>query len=578
MNADTIQASTRRGRAAFGAALLLLPLALACAPAAGPAAAPGTPGQQQPAAATTAAKSTRQGGVLKMATSDAPEHLSPLTATARDAQITLWSTFYDPLLNYDFLSVDDFRADFPLKPWLVEKWELQGSDTYIFHLRKGVKFHDGKPMTAEDVIWSLDYSRDPKNAFDAGSVLKVVSKVEKIDDSTIKLVLGSVSPTFLVDIASTTSSNAVLVYPKHVFDEGGDRALQTKGIGTGPYKVGKFEPTGSTIEERFLDWWGKDDEGNQLPYLDAIQFTHNMDRNAQEAAFAAGQLDVYQFASKAPYDAFVKAYPKAVTKIFHSNHSPGVQFNLTHKPLDDIRVRQAINLSIDRDEINETVLLGQGLLGLPVVPGIKKGWGLSPEEMRKLPGYRTPKQPEIDAAKALLKEAGYPDGLKIDLVYPKTYSTAILAEFLPTQLKKVGITLELKGVDTATHAKLGREGNFDTFWYLYGNPKPLVRLEPYFYSKGAFAKVAGVNNPELDKVIENLRVSLDTAAQKKLVFDAQKIILDQALIVTTLDPAVYLITQPWVHDYKPSYSIQADMTVSASFGWIEKALLPAGRR
>lgn len=554
------------------AAALVLLLGASCAPSTqAPAPAPAAVG-----AATPAAPSPKYGGVFKMGTFDAPQNLHPLMATDLSSK-SIVATLYDTLLNFDN-TVEDFRADFPIIPWLAESWQLEGQNTYVFKLRKGVKFHDGVDVTVDDVIWSLEYTRDPKNPFEYASALKVVDKIEKVDSSTFKMVLKGAAPNFLIDIASHVT-NSIVVLPKHIFDKGGAEALMTQGIGTGPFKLKKFDPTGKTVLVRNESWWGKDKLGKQQPYLDAIELTHNMDRSAQEAAFAAQELDIYQFASKPVLDAFLKYYKDVNIMTFYANHASGLYFNLRHKPFDDVRVRRSVHLALDRQEIMETMQQGVGLIGGPVVPGVKKGWGYSQEELLKLPGYRQPKDQDTAEARRLLTEAGYPGGFKANLIYIKTWtSTAPWLELAVPQIKKAGTDIELKPLDNATYLKELGAGNFDIAFVAASNPQPLLRLDQYFHSGSVWAKGAGINDPEMDKLVERLRVALDAKEQKDLVRRLQDLILDRVYYAPIGDGGAFNVTQKWVNDFSPNFSNQPQILMCYWSIWIDTDKLPAKRR
>lgn len=555
-----------RVRVTFLAGGLSLLGALACSPAAQPAPAPAGP-----AVAPAAGAAPQYGGVLKYGAVGKPDSLHPYLATSVDSELTVIE-LYDKLLRYDY-SAEDFRADFPLVATLAERWNQPDQTTYVLTLRGGVRWHDGQPFTAEDVVWSLEYLRDSKNNFRDAALLRGVDKIEQLDALTVRISLKDPNPQFLNAIADPQADIA----PKHVFDKGGSDALATAGIGTGPFKLKTFDPTGTTSFVRFEDYWRKDKSGNRLPFLNGIELTHNLDHAAQQAALAAREIDLYVAADKAPLDALTARVKDLQIKRHYSHHSPSLIFNFNVKPYDDVRVRRAFHLAIDRQELIDTSLGGEGIVAHPTAPAIKTGWGLPHDEILKLPGFRPQKEQDLAEAKRLLAEAGHGSGFKSNLVYNRSYAEVGILPIVAAQVKKIGVELDLQGVDSATYLRDQREGKFEAIYFNTAHPNLLLRLDQLFTTKSP-QNSFGMKDAQVDQWAEELRRAFDVEQQKRITRQIQARFLEQAYTAPLIDVAAFPTAQPWVNNWYNSFNIATRVEGSAPFLWFDLSRLPPGRR
>ncbi len=560
------------GRLSVGIGFSLL--LLACAPAAGPAA-PGGPPAPQPVVPQAGAKApepvqaaVQRGGTFVQGLPGSMPSCYTIQVVERSANSAL-DHVYETLVRYDYLRAKDYRADLEAKPRLAERWEQPDPTTYIFHLRKGVKWHDGVPFTADDVI--ATYNTTLKENFRSAATWRVFKTIEKVDDNTLKMTTSGPAPMALVQLGQPSDAH---ILPKKYLDAG---TMEQNCVGTGAFKVTSWEKT--KIEQvANPDFYLKDDTGGKLPYMDKVRIIFGMNPSAQEAALAADEMDLYHFNSFEGYDAFKKKVPDLKTETFWTHHNYSILFNLTRKPFDDMNVRQALNLIIDRQKIMELVTAGKGKIGLPVVPGIKEGWGIPQEELFKMPGWRQPKEQDIAEGKRLLAAAGLGGGFKFDHVYIKTWSGAPLIEALPGLLKSHGIELEMRGLDGATVEKVAREGSFDTVFRLVANFDPILRTDEFFYTKAAVAKAAGITDMGQDVLIDQLRTELNPAKQKELVRKIQEIVVNNHWTGPVGDPAVYAVTRGWVNNYRPSFAIQPDVTATAEWLWLDQSQMPAKRK
>lgn len=548
--------------------LAVAALATACAPATEPVAQPEAPKAEQ--APAEKAATPRRGASLSYAMPGKVTSCYTYKADEASTNQILDHTVYETLVEFDY-NVKDFRSDLEVLPGLAERWDQPDPTSYLFHLRKGVKWHDGKPFTADDVL-ATRQAVTAQN-FRGAAVWKPFKTVEKVDDYTLRLTTERPAPMVLVTMAQTSDAH---VLPKHILEAG---TMEKDCIGTGPFRMVTWSAIDGRLE-RNQDYYRKDADGTQYPYLDGIKFIANMARPAIASAMAAQEVDLHNFNLVKDYQAFIKQQPNLVTnQQYWSHHNYSGLFNLNRKPFDDIRVRQALSLVLDRHRANQLAWAGEGKFSLPVVPGIKEGWGISQEELLKMPGWRKGAELKQDQAEGqrLLKEAGLGGGFKVDLLYIKTWSGAPWAEVLPGLYKPFGVEIELRGLDGASVIKEGREANYDVWLRLVANFDPLLRTDEFFYSKSGQAESTGITDVGQDALIDRLRVELDVKQQKDLVRKIQKIVVDQHWVFNLGDFPIWNVTQPWVNGYRSTFSVQPFL-VSTREVWFDLDKLPAKRK
>jgi len=312
-------------------------------------------------------------------------------------------------------------------PWLAESWEdRDNGTTWDIHLRKGVKFHNGETMTAAVVKWSLDYANDPKFAR-TYKLLEAVDSVEVMDEYTIRVNLNAPNRIF------PASLTEFWVLPT---DPGIDHS--THPVGTGPFKFVEWNRAQYIKLEKFDEYWQ-----DGLPYLDGILFKFVPDLDVQLIQLQTGESDFMMnpsFAQIAQFEAndqLQLVYPPVSTNAYI------LMPNTKEGPTSDFRVRQAIAYALDREKANQVL---QGLM--PILPSttIPRDHALyNPSAPEYLPR-------DVEKAKELLTEAGYPDGLSIEFGYftvAKQYE--LLAPVIQASLAEAGIKLEMQQMEIAMY-------------------------------------------------------------------------------------------------------------------------------
>ncbi len=317
-----------------------------------------------------------------------------------------------------------------------------GREGLYLQVLKGIKWHDGKPFTTEDVKYSLERMHDPK-AFNTiaprgQSLLTAMDTVQVVDEDTVKVTTKYPSASFLSNLAS----GWIAIQPKSIMVAKGD--MKRDCVGTGPFKLKQFNPNISLELTKNTDYYI-----NGLPYLDGIQFYTIKDGATRFSAFRTKRVMLTHVGSTGltPQEAEIVERDMADKAVVykHDRLSRGtIMFNFHRKPWDDVRVRRAVNLAIDRQAAIK--IQGAGFLGsIYAAP-----WGMPAAEVAKLPGYRQPKDADIAEAKRLLAEAGFPNGFTTTMTSRSGSTYEPFGVLYKEQLSKIGIDAELVIVEPTT--------------------------------------------------------------------------------------------------------------------------------
>lgn len=462
------------------------------------------------------AQTPKYGGVLVISPLSAPPSLSPheeaTISTVQQASPCFNNlVYFDPAKKQE--SVDT------IIPELAERWSWQ--DNYrnlVFFLRKGVKWHDGRPFTSTDVKYTFDIVR---GAPDAKGKLRVnprklwyenVEAIEAPDPHTVVFRLKRPQPSLLLMLASGYSP----IYPAHVPVP----EFKTKCIGTGPFKLKEYKP-GEFLEfVKNPDYFVKG-----RPYLDGIRYVIIRDRSTQIAALQAGQLDVTGVGwNQANFDAAKAGTPKLVGMVSDSNVNDNALINFKRPPFTDPRVRLAINLALDRKAYVAGPRQGAATFGGAMLPRPSGVWGMPPAEVANLPGMGDPAKQKVEAKK-LLAEAGFGPSNPLKL----TVSTRTLGIYVDTaswmvdQLRQIGIEATLEQIETGVwHPKMTRR-DYQVALNLTGigiDDPDANYLENF--KCGSPRNYSDYCSEEIDKLIAEQSQMLDKSKRMKLAHEIDK--------------------------------------------------------
>ncbi len=464
----------------------------------GAAAAPGT---------TSVSRVARQdatpvaGGILRVGLQGDPAQLDPHT-TNLTAAIHVTEHIYEGLVVEN--------PDLTIGPWLAAELPTVSEDglTYTFTLREGVMFHPpvSRPMTSADVVYSFGRMVDPAIAGNAVSLLEPIASVEAPDDRTVVMTLSSPNAAFL----ATLAGRQIAIVPQEFVEEnGGD--LNLAACGTGPFVFEEYVPATRLTVTKNAEYW---DTGK--PYLDGIEFTPISDDTQRTNAIVTDTVDFIEYAPLADIERLRGESSLMIAGEINTNIR-FIGINLRREPLSDVRVRRAIAMALNRAEILEPATFGNGTATEVIFP--EGNWAHVPVE-------ETPQ--DIEGAIALLAEAGFPDGLELEILSWSAYSFLSQPSYVvQSQLEAIGITSEVVLEENATYIERYLTTNdFDiTVTGTSGFVDPHEVYADNFLSTSP-SNAAGYNNPMVDQLIADGNATTDQAARAEIYTQLQQILLE----------------------------------------------------
>jgi peptide/nickel transport system substrate-binding protein len=516
--------------------LLVLMAAVACGAAAtptpGPTTAPGpiTTATQMPGVTPqptptppTPLERAKRGGIVSMQAAQAPQHFNIYEcnniSTCAVGVIPLYNQIVE--FNPETDELTDISGD------LAKSWELAPDGmTYIFHLHNNAQWHDGKPVTAADVVFSLDSMADPVLPRPLVGDLKPYYKSSRaIDSKTVEVTTKFPSAAFLPYL----TVEMMKIWPKHHVETGVDMKLPQNQLGSGPFKLVEYKRDVSFEYTRNPNYFK---EGK--PYFDGLKYFIIIDHGSIIAAFKAGQVLMSTTMVSNLNNAEALQLEKDMQgkgKVYWGGPvgMAGLLVNVSVKPFDDVRVRRAIALALHRQAFVKTFSAGMDFIGTPFQPNF--WYYLTEAELAKLLGYRElngEKHPEdIAEARRLLAEAGFPNGFETTLLARTIVEFVDMNALIGDQLKKfLNINATIKVVDSATGLAAYDKGDFE----LSGTGSATLVPDPDAVFSQLYLKRAVRNythvwfNPRIEEIYELQARELDPEKRKALILETDKIL------------------------------------------------------
>jgi peptide/nickel transport system substrate-binding protein len=478
-----------------------------------------------------AAPAVTKGGTLKLASQTPAAAINPLTISDAGGLCLLAQTG-------EFLAFDDNQA-LQLKPMLATSWTpSKGGAVWTFKIRQGVKFHDGSPLTADDVVYTIQQLSDPNNASNALSTFKGVLKpagVVKVDAATVEFHLDAANGNFPY-LVSSDNYNAIIVPKGTDFSK-----WQKTFIGTGPFKLSSYTQNVGANFAANPDYWGG------APHLDSTAFTFYASQQPQVLALQGGTVDVIvQFVVQGA-QSLLNNSQYTIIKLKSANHRE-LSMRNDMAPFTDPRVRQAIALSLDRPGMLAALLEGDGEIGndSPFSPKFPSTNTTVPQRVQ-----------DIAKAKALLSAAGHPNGFSTTLTTEQYEEVPALAQVIAEAASKIGVTIKLK-VENQTNyygkATFGNSDWLDAIMSLvdYGDRGvPNVFLEAPLTSGGPW-NAAHFKNPTYDNLVKQYVASVDLQTQKTLAGKIETLLLAETPLVIPYFIDGLTATASTVHGVNPT--------------------------
>jgi peptide/nickel transport system substrate-binding protein len=466
--------------------------------------------------AAAPALAQKQGGVLRQYQIDSPASLSIHEEATVMAERPAMGVFNNLVLFDQHVAQNSAAA---IGPELAQSWSWSEDGAELtFHLRQGVRWHDGKPFTAADVkcTWDLLAGRSPdKLRINARKAwYKNLAEVTTNGDFEAAFHLKRPQPGFLTLLASGWSP----VYPCHV----SPREMRSHPVGTGPFKFVEFKPNERIVVTRNPDYWKAG-----RPYLDGIEYTIVRNRSTVILAFIAGKYDL-TFAGSVTIPLMhdiQSRMPEAICDLPPGSVNTNLIVNRDKPPFDNADLRRAMALSLDRKAFSDILTQGQANFGGVIQPPPGGLWGLPRAALETLPGYG------FDVAKSRAEAAGIMQGLGYgpDKRLAIKVATRDIAPYrdpaviLIDQLKSVYIDGELETIDTAQWYPKVMRKDYTVALNLTGSTvdDPDQGLYENF-TCGAEGNYNGYCNPELDKLIDRQSMEPDQAKRKELVWAIER--------------------------------------------------------
>ena len=437
---------------------------------------------------------------------------------------------YETLLDRD--------VDGVLQPRLATDWYIKEDDNtvWVFELREGVTFHNGNPFTADDVVFSLDRARSEGS--NMRQLHAEVAEVIAVDDHTVEIHMVGPSPlypnnvtnTFIMDREWTEENGATEVQD---FAAGEDNYAVRNTNGTGPYTLVSREPDVRSVLAYNEDWWGETPAVTEIIYLPIAEAATRI------AALLSGEVDIVQdvpvqdierLANSAGFKIETGPENRVIYFGYAMDDEPLLSSNITDEnPFANPLVREAVHMALDRDAIQRVVMRGQSLPTGVATPPFVNGW------TEALDAYSPP---DYERARALLAEAGYPDGFSVTLDTPndRYVNDEAISQAFVGMLGQIGINVTLASRPVAQHSPLIL--NNETDFYLLGWGVPTFDSAYVFndliHTKGETHGTYNIglySNPELDEMIISLGTETDLDVRDQTIADIWAVVQEDRVLL-----------------------------------------------
>lgn len=382
-------------------------------------------------------------------------------------------------------------------PDLAASWSANaGATEWTFRLRPNVRFHDGRPLTSADVVYTLKRIQDPKTDSPVRPTIAMIAAMEAVDALTVKMTLSQP----FADLPLQLTDYRLMIIP----DGSGDTIART-GIGTGPFKLEKFDPRGTTTLVANADYF------LGAPGVERMEIIGISDANARLQALLGGQIDFLPGLTRQQRQLVERSNRHKVHRVETGNWR-GIVFKADSKPFDDARVRKAMRMAVDRKAMLEIAVGADGGSTSCDTP-------VGPKDQYRATDMSCPQ--DIAGAKALLAAAGFPNGIDIELLTSTVESVwPTIAETFQQQVAAAGIRVKVTAVPTDGYwSQVWRKRDVVmTRW----NERPADSALNEIYRTGAPWNESFLGDPQLDQVLDAARRELDFDKRRALYVDAQK--------------------------------------------------------
>jgi peptide/nickel transport system substrate-binding protein len=437
---------------------------------------------------------------------------------------------------------------------LAESWTQPSDTTYLFKLRKGVRFHakppvNGRELTAEDVKYTFErmLTETGSNA----SMYRSIAKVEAVDRYTVRFTLSEPFAWFLDMVASPMAGGIVA---RECVEKFGDLKKPEAVIGTGPWMLESYKPNVSITLVRNPAYFVAG-----LPYIDRVELLVDEDNASRMASFLAGRYDLgWEFPGAinrtdwvSIKDRLRQTRPSLRTLEFTSNVVNDLAMRTDQKPWSDARVRQAVSLALNRREIIEATLEGEGVVNGPMAAALTD-WALPIDQLGEGARYYRHDPAE---GKRLLAAAGYPNGFPASICFNSYGSTVLVdtVQLVIKHLKSVGIDAKLDQKEYGAYQASCRLGKFDSM--VFGPLTPFLEPDNFLFGQyytGEPRNRSHVKDPALDDLLVRQRRAMDVKARRDIINDIQRHLAKQQYYVHAPTGTYIAVWEGALKNYGPN--------------------------
>jgi len=476
--------------------------------------------------AAAAVGAPKRGGVLKAAFSADPAGFDPVRGPSGMSHVVI-EQVYSTLMALD--------PDAKPYPELAESYTVSDDGlAYTFKLRRGVKFHHGDELTADDVKFTFDRLRAPNSGYSYGAQVETIKSVDVVDRYTARFRLSKRTGPFLIYMAFPGSS----IVPKKLVESGHD--LNAKPIGTGPFRFVSYEPRTAIKFVRNADYFEKG-----KPYFDSMEYRIISDITALTNALLSG---VVNFSNEVPPKDFtkVRAHPDLAGLTLEGSRYHWLLLNTKREPFNDRRIRQAVSFALDRQALVEGAFFG---LGTAILGGVIPKWNWAYADLRFVPPRGDP-----DQARKLLSEAGYPNGFRTTMSVASSFPNLMaMAPIIQANLARVGINAKIGTMEIPRYwDEVWSTSNFDItsmYWL-----SPLADPDDFVtnnYKCGMPINVQKYCSTEMDTLLDQAKSAATQEARRELYRKMQELSLRDMAQVPLVNGWLLIGHTKKLRNYRP---------------------------